>query len=72
MTVKELLEKLKEYPEDTQVFIEHYNDYNWLTYLEDVWLDMKDELKYDIDSSWRMYRGWWKGKWILKNVLIVC
>ena len=71
MKVKELIEKLKKYPEDTQVFIECYNDYNWLTYLEDVWLDMKDELKYDIDSGWRMYRGWWRGEWILKNVLII-
>ena len=71
MTVKELIEELKKYPKNTQVFIENYNDFRGLTYLEEPWLDLKEEIKYNNDENRISYASRLKYDGILENVLII-
>lgn len=72
MTVKELIEELEKYPEDTTVIIENHSDDYWITYIEEPWLDFEEEIKYHIDEDWRMYyANGFKWDWVAKNVLII-
>lgn len=50
MTVKELIEELKKYPEDTQVFTEYRSDEYGITYINEPWVDFEEEVKYDKDE----------------------
>lgn len=72
MIVKELIEELKKYPEDTKVFIENYDDNFWITYIGEPSIDFKEEIKYDIEEDWRMtIANYFKHDWILNDVLII-
>lgn len=72
MTVKELIEKLKKYPEDTQVFTEYRDDNFWIIYIDEPWLDFKEEIKYDVEEDWRKsYASYLRHDWIMNNVLVI-
>lgn len=71
MKVKELIDELKKYPEDTMIVIENRDDDNGLTYIEVPWLTYKEEIKYSTDR-WRMYyASYLHYDDILKNVLVL-
>lgn len=73
MKVKELIEELQKYPEDTEVFTENYwNDF-WLTFLEEPWLEFKEEINYSIDkdNQKKYYANYLRHDWVLKNVLVI-
>lgn len=73
MTVKELIEELQKYPEDTKVCIENYRNDFWLTFIEEPWLEFKEEVRYCIDKdTWKKYYApMLRQDWILKNVLFI-
>ena len=72
MIVKELIEELKKYPEDTKIYIENYCDDFGITYLDEPWINFETEIKYDEDEDWRKsYASYLKCDWILENVLII-
>lgn len=72
MKVKELIKELQKYSEDTEVFIENYNDNFWVTYIEEPWLDFKEEIKYNVEEDWRKtYANYLRHDWILNNVLVI-
>ncbi len=72
MTVKELIEKLKEYPEDTQVFTEYRSEDYGITYINEPWVDFEEEVKYDRDEYWQLTRAsYLKWDWVLNNVLFI-
>lgn len=72
MTVKEMIEELKKYPEDTKIYIENRSDDFWLTFIDEPWFSFKEEIRYEIEKDrWRMYYAWLKKDWVLNNVLII-
>lgn len=72
MTIKELIEELKKYPEDTQVFTKYRSEDYGITYINEPWIDFKEEVKYDIDKYWQLsYASYLKWDWIMNNVLII-
>ena len=61
MTVKEMIEELKKYPENTKIYIENHSDDFGLTFLDEPWLDFEEEIRYEIEKDrWRMYYAWTK------------
>lgn len=71
MKVKELIEELQKYPEDTQILIEWYDDSFWITHLEEPWLDFHEEIKYN-QEFWDMwYANSLRYDWILNNILTI-
>lgn len=72
MTVKELIEELKKYPEDTKVFTEYYDDNFWITYIDEPWVEFEEEIEYNVEENWRKtYASYLKHDWVMKNVLII-
>lgn len=71
MTVKELIEELKKYPEDTEVFIEWRDNEFGKTYLEEPWVEFKKEIKYN-NIEWDIsYANTLRYDWIYNNVLVI-
>lgn len=72
MTVKELIQELKKYPEDTKVFTEYRSEDYGITYINEPWIDFKEEVKYDVDKYWQLtYASYLKWDWIMNNVLFI-
>lgn len=71
MTVKELMEELEKYSEDTQIIVEFNDDEFWLTYLREPSLNFKEEIRIDIDND-GMYYAWpFHCRWTIKNALVI-
>lgn len=72
MKVKDLIKELQKYPEDTYVFTEYYSDDYGVTYINEPWLDFKEEIKYDLEEDWRKtYANYLRHDWIMNNVLVI-
>ena len=71
MLVKELIEKLKQYPEDTKVLIEWRDNEFGKTYLQEPWVELKKEIKYN-NLEWDIvYANTLNYDWIMNNVLVI-
>lgn len=72
MKVKELIEKLKEYPEDTEIFVEWRDSEFGIKHIDDPSIDFKEEVKYNKDEYWHLtWASYLKWDWIMNNVLII-
>lgn len=71
MTVKELIEELKKYPEDTKVLMEWRDNEFGKTYLEEPWLELKEEIKYMNIEGDICYANTLNYDWIYNNVLVI-
>ena len=72
MKVKELIKELQKYPEDTEVFVEDYNNDFWVIYIDEPWLEFKEKIHYSVEENWnKYYANFLRHDWILNNVLVI-
>ncbi len=71
MKVKELIEELKKYDDDTEVYVEWWDNEFWKTYLSEPWLNFKKEVRYNNLEGDIVYANTINCDWIMNNILTI-